>query len=109
MTPIRYSPRTGTMAEDPQGDYIEYPSWRPIATAPTRRRVLVGYRNTYGRWRTAIASYYTADDIAEWENADLCDPGWYERSYAHEAESELVFALEGSPTHWQELPGEPSA
>lgn len=81
-------------------------AWQPIETAPKRTRVIVGYRNSQGKWRTAMATYFTADDIAEWENDD-CAPGWYERSYAHEAENEYVYALEAEPLCWQPRPPEP--
>lgn len=80
--------------------------WLPIESAPKRTRVIVGYRNSQGKWRTAMATYFTADDIAEWENDD-CAPGWYERSYAHEAENEYVYALEAEPLCWQSRPPEP--
>lgn len=81
------------------------PTWQPIETAPKRTRVVVGYRNSQGKWRTAMATYFTEDDIAGWEND--CSPGWYERSYAHEAENEYVYALEAEPRCWQSLPPEP--
>lgn len=80
--------------------------WQPIETAPKRTRVIVGYHNSQGKWRTAMATYFTEDDIADWENDD-CSPGWYERSYAHEAENEYVYALEAGPRCWQSLPPEP--
>lgn len=83
------------------------PQWQPIKTAPKGKRVLVSYVNKLGKRRAAMATYFTADDISDWENGDSCDPGWYERSYAHEAESELVFATEAEPDFWMNRPASP--
>lgn len=80
--------------------------WQPIETAPKRRRVflasLIG-----GKWRCVVASYYTQDDMADWENGDECSPGWYERSDAHEDATETVYLVGGEPKFWRPLPAAP--
>lgn len=82
------------------------PTWQPIETAPKRRRVflasLIG-----GKWRCVVASYYTQDDMADWENGDECSPGWYERSDAHEDATETVYLVGGEPKFWRPLPAAP--
>lgn len=80
--------------------------WQPIETAPKRARILVVYLLN-GKWRRVVATYFDAADMIDWENGDECEPGWYERSDAHEAETETIYAVEGEPKYWQHLPASP--
>ncbi len=80
--------------------------WREIDTAPRGRKVLAGYRNALGNWRTITARYYPAGTLPndDWDGEDDYAPeGWYEESETHET---LLRTYE-PPTHWMPLPGEP--
>ncbi len=86
----------------------ELTRWRPIESAPrTGRRILLRYFNDLGKRRVVKASWVSEDEIAEWENGDLCEPGWYERSEAHEAVTETIYPVEHEPNGWLPLPAEP--
>lgn len=82
--------------------------WQPIATAPKGRKVIAGYYNVLGKWRSVMACYYlpgtlpaTDDWIADGEYAP---EGWYEES---EAYCENLLQMDCQPTHWQPLPHPP--
>lgn len=88
------------------------PTWQPIETAPKGLKLLVGYANSLGNWRTVTATYYLPRtleiDYADY-NADDEDgyakEGWYDETETHDT----VMPLEGgqAPTHWQHLPPKP--
>lgn len=88
------------------------PTWQPIETAPKGLKLLVGYANSLGNWRTVTATYYLPRtleiDYADY-NADDEDgyakEGWYEETETHDT----VMPIEGgqAPTHWQHLPPKP--
>lgn len=85
-------------------------TWRPIESAPKDGRILLlSYVNRAGKRRTIRASWEDEDAIGEWENGDLCDPGWYERSEAHEDATEMIYTVSETPTHWRPLPEPPVA
>lgn len=85
--------------------------WQPIETAPKQRKVLVGFRNELGNWRTALATYYPESTLDADEAPDnygddypqFAPAGWYEDAY----EREDVIPLSIEPTHWMPLPKEP--
>jgi len=68
------------------------PQWLPIESAPKGRKLIVGYFNKLGNWRTIIARYYLPGTLAAADDADedQCDEegyakeGWYEESETHE-------------------------
>lgn len=83
-------------------------TWRPISSAPKGTKVIAGYHNSLGHWRTITARYYlpgTLDCETEEADADGYAPeGWYEESESHET----LLLSDEPPTHWMPLPGPPS-
>jgi hypothetical protein len=82
--------------------------WQPIETAPKGRKLLVGYFNELGKWRTVTGCYYIEDSL-EQDDPDSDDEyapaGWYEESDS----LEQIARTSCLPTHWQPLPAPPSA
>lgn len=76
--------------------------------APKGIKVLVGYYNDLGKWRTVTARYYEAgtldcnDDTAD--EAGFAPEGWYEESETHDDLLSLPV-----PSRWMPLPAPPSA
>lgn len=88
-------------------------AWHPIGTAPKNHKLIAGYFNSAGKWRTVTACYHTRLAIAE-DDYDYSDDapdnqyapeGWYEESDSQET---LVFT-QCDPTHWMPLPKAPAA
>lgn len=84
--------------------------WQLIEAAPKNRKVLIGYANSLGNWRTVVARYYPpetlelGDDQYELSEDGFAPEGWYE-----ECESqENIYPVGGEPTHWMPLPAPPS-
>ncbi len=78
--------------------------WRPIETAPKGRKLIVGYRNCMGNWRTVMACYYPPDTLdSEDTKSEFADEGWYEESETHEK----IMRTDEEPSHWMPLPDEP--
>lgn len=79
--------------------------WRPIETAPKGVKLLLGYRNRLGKWRT-ITGYYCEEQTMESDSEDsgFAPAGWYEASETHEE----IMQTDEPPTHWQPLPAPPA-
>ena len=80
-------------------------NWHPIESAPKGFKVLAGYLNEAGKWRTVIARYYPENSLTAAEDSEdeFAPEGWYEESETHE---ELLPIL--PPTHWMPLPAPPA-
>ena len=83
--------------------------WQPIETAPKGQKLIAGFFNVAGYWRTIIAKYYPQNTL-EWhedfdpdDESEYAPEGWYEESETHEN------ILPCSPTHWMPLPSPPEA
>lgn len=86
--------------------------WQPIETAPKNIKLIAGYRNQLGKWRTVMACHYAAGTL-EWhpdhdmydnEDEEFAPEGWYEETETHE----VVMPLSIDPTHWMPLPPPPT-
>lgn len=79
--------------------------WRPIETAPRGVKVLAGYFNALGKWRTVMASYYEPNTLESHdEGSGFAAEGWYEESETHDD----ILPID-EPTLWQPLPAPPAA
>lgn len=89
------------------------PQWLPIEDAPKGRKLIVGYFNKLGNWRTIIARYYLPGTLAAHEDADesQCDEegyakeGWYEESETHE----FIMPTDEEPLYYMLLTPPPVA
>jgi hypothetical protein len=85
------------------------PTWQPIETAPKGRKIVVGYPNRLGKWRTVIACYYLPQTLQREDEFDGDDDdgyapeGWYEESETQDG----ILPTDEAPTHWQPLPAAP--
>lgn len=81
-------------------------TWKTVKTAPKGQKIIAGYRNELGNWRTITARYYLSGTLdASDYNGDetgFAAEGWYEESETHD---ELLPCTQ--PTHWMPLPKEP--
>ncbi len=78
--------------------------WMPIETAPKDKKLIVGYWNELGKWRTVMAHYWLANTLeSDHTESGYADEGWYE---ATEAYDELA-PCDCEPTLWQPLPTPP--
>lgn len=84
--------------------------WQPIESAPKGVKVLGGYWNVLGKWRTITARYYHAGTLETSADYDFVEhdgyapEGWYEESETHDD----IMQCEAL-THWQPLPAPPCA
>lgn len=80
-------------------------AWRPIDSAPKNQKVIVGYFNRLGKWRTVMASYYAEGTLdCETNESGYAHEGWYEECETQET----LWPTDESPTLWQPLPAAPS-
>lgn len=81
-------------------------TWQPMETAPMDGTiVLLAYKNALGKLRRVRASYMTRDLIGEYEDDEIeRNPGWYERSEAHEEVTETVYPVSYDLLCWTALP-----
>ena len=77
--------------------------WQPIETAPKGVKILAGYFNKLGKWRTITARYCTSDYFDEYYGEHEPVDGWYEESETQE----VILLTDEPPTHWQSLPEPP--
>ncbi len=79
--------------------------WRPIETAPKGRKVIAGYWNALGKWRTITARYYTPETLdSEHTQSGFASEGWYEESESIEE----IMPTDCEPSHWMPLPNPPT-
>lgn len=90
--------------------------WRPIETAPTRRKVLVSWLDALGKRRTTCACYFGAGELdmddsytdSDSDGADEdgknADAGWFEE---RETGDPGYYELREPLTHWMPLPPAP--
>jgi len=87
-------------------------AWQPIESAPKGRKLIVGYFNDLGNWRSVMGCYYkkgTLDanhDYIDGDEDGHAPEGWYEEA---EAYSEALLRTEKPPTHWMPLPVPPGS
>lgn len=87
----------------------ECEKWEPISTAKKGVKILGGYRNGLGNWRTIMAKYYLPGNLFADDSCDDADEngyapeGWCEESETHEILLPVDFPL----THWRPLPQPP--
>jgi hypothetical protein len=82
-------------------EHIRRSAWLPIESAPKGKKVIVSYKNTFGKWRRTLAIYFLPDTLeSEHTESGFADEGWYESS----EEYEELAALEFVPLLWAELP-----
>lgn len=102
---ISNNPPEPTTGVDPGAETL----WQPIEIAPHGRKLIVGYPNALGNWRTVIAVYHEANTLQARDDEDemYAEPGWYE-----ECESNpdgYVYPTDEPPTHWMPLAPAPGA
>ena len=78
--------------------------WNPIETAPKGKKVIAGYWNKHGKWRSVMARYYLPETLdSDHTESGFSDEGWYEESETYEE----IMPTDCEPTHWQPLPAAP--
>ena len=79
--------------------------WRDISSAPKNRKVIVGYFNELGKWRSVMATYYTEGTLEspDCDEEGFAPEGWYEESETHDE----ILPLYHRPTKWMPLPAAP--
>ena len=85
-------------------------SWIGADWIPIQRKLLVGYWNSLGNWRTVLARYYPAgsldihDDYCHESSDGYAPEGWYEVTETHEC----MMRLEYPPLFWMYIEQPPS-
>lgn len=78
--------------------------WQPIENAPKGRKLIVGYWNPLGNWRSVMGRYYLDGTLeSETDESGFAPEGWYEETEAYE----YLMPLDQEPTHFQFLPAPP--
>jgi hypothetical protein len=82
--------------------------WQPIETAPKMRKVMVGYLNSLGVWRSVMARYYLPGTLELADDADDTADGYAPEGWYEECEtSECISFTDEPPTHWMPLAASP--
>lgn len=87
---------------------VQPTNWQPIETARRGKKLIVGYFNKLGNWRTVMACYYeprtlNCDDDNIADEDGYAPEGWYEESETQET----ILPTDEPPTHWMQLPSAP--
>ncbi len=78
--------------------------WQPIEQAPKNRKLIVGYWNPLGNWRSVMGCYYANGTL----ESDVTDSGWAEEGWYEETEAyEYLMPMEQEPVLFQPLPDPP--
>lgn len=92
---------TTLQTEDQPCAPVQVMEWLPIESAPKGQKLIVGYTNNNGKWRTVLAQYWLPDTLeSDHTENGFADEGWYESTEAYE---ELA-PIDYEPTHWMPLP-----
>ena len=81
-------------------------NWLPIEGAPKGKKLILGYRNQLGKWRTIMGTYYLPktlesdleEDVPEDEDG-YAQAGWYEEYESQQGACPVEFP----PTHYMPL------
>lgn len=78
--------------------------WLPIETAPRALKLIAGYRNALGKWRSVMGRYYPEGTLeSDTDESGFAPEGWYEETESYE----YLMPMGVNPTHWLPLPGPP--
>lgn len=79
--------------------------WQPIETAPRGRKLIVGYFNPLGKWRSVMGCYYLEGTLeSDTDESGFAPEGWYEETEAYE----YLMPMDQEPTHFQFLSDPPA-
>jgi hypothetical protein len=79
--------------------------WLPIESAPKGRKLIVGYFNPLGNWRSVIGRYYLDGTLeSETDKGGFAPEGWYEETEAYE----YLMQMDQEPTYYRSLPPPPA-
>lgn len=83
--------------------------WLPIESAPKMTKIIAGYFNKCGKWRTITARYYVEntlqiDDDYRGDEEGYAPAGWYEESESH---CENLLPVDEPLVFWMHLPPPP--
>lgn len=102
---------------DLQSQAQQESQWMPIEAAPKNTKIIVRYKNIYGKDRTVFAKYiekFTEEAATEYET-DYCESddtyylkeGWVELIDNWDEFSSVYFDSQNVPTHWMSIPPAP--